>query len=70
MNELNNNANKELIRLFLEASGLVVKLTNFIEHQRPQACELYLSAAHDFIERNKLYALTLGSVISEENKDE
>lgn len=69
MNDLNNSANKELVRLFLEASGLVIKLTHFIERQRPQACELHLAAAHDFIERNKLYALTLGA-IQGENKNE
>ena len=67
---LNNQANKELIRLFLEASALVVKLTNYIEHQRPQCCELHLAAAHDFIERNGLYAATLGVVINGDNHDE
>lgn len=69
-NDLDNSANRELIRLFLEASGLVVKLTHFIEQQHPQACELHLAAAHDFIERNKLYALTLGVAFQGENKNE
>lgn len=63
MTGIDNSANKELIRLFLEASGLVVKLTNYIENQQPPACELHLAAARDFIERNKLYSLVLGSLV-------
>lgn len=69
MHQFNNSANKELIRLFLEASGLIIKLTHYIENQQPKNCELHLAAAHDFIERNKLYAITLG-VINKENSDD
>ena len=70
MSEIDNSANKELVRLFLEASGLIIKLTNYIEHQQPPACELHLSAAHDFIERNKLYSITLGVLHKGQTNDE
>lgn len=69
MTGIDNSANRELIRLFLEASGLIIKLTNYIEHQQPPACELHLAAAQDFIERNKLYSLTLGVLSKGQEND-
>ncbi|MGN0913050.1 MAG: hypothetical protein ACI4OE_07130 [Alphaproteobacteria bacterium] len=60
---MQNPANKELVRLFLEASGLVVKLTHLIEHNDVPNAQNHLDAAHDFMERNQLYAECLGVIM-------
>lgn len=69
-NLMNNAANRELTRLFLEASGLVVKLTHKLENADIKGTDLHLAAARDFIHRNQLYAQTLGVLLKEtSNKD-
>lgn len=69
-NITNNPVNRELIRLFLEASGLVIKLANKLENANIKDSDLHLAAAKDFIHRNQLYNQALGVIIdnSEENE--
>lgn len=56
---MSNEINKELIRLFLEASGLVIKLTHKLENDHVVGAENHIAAAKDFIQRNKLYKQAL-----------
>lgn len=47
--------NQEMARLYMEAVGLVVKLSNKIRQEELPNRELYLAAAEEFIKRNYLY---------------
>ncbi|MBR1604664.1 MAG: hypothetical protein IJ660_00980 [Alphaproteobacteria bacterium] len=62
-------ANRELIRLFLEASGLVIKLTHKLENANIPDSDLHLAAARDFIHRNQLYNISLGVIAKDMPED-
>lgn len=46
---------REMARLYMEAIGLIVKLTNKIKHEECPNAQEHLQAAQDFLERNELY---------------
>ena len=50
-----NDVNNELIRLFLESSGLVIKLYQKLQYLQVSDKDLYMQAAKTFISRNDLY---------------
>lgn len=65
---MSNEINRELIRLFLEASGLVIKLAHKLENNHVAGAENHIAAAKDFIHRNKLYKQALEFELQKENK--
>lgn len=64
---LDNEINRELIRFFLEASGLVVKLYNKLQTAHVPDSENHIAAAKDFIHRNQLYKQALEFQIKKDN---
>lgn len=58
------DVNAEMAKLYLEAAGLVVKLTNFIKVSEIPNSKIYLDAANDFINRNSFYKIAVNGFIS------
>lgn len=66
-NKINNEINQEIIRLYLEASGLIVKLCNKLESERYKNADNHIAAAKDFIKKNKFYEQVLKYYSNERN---
>lgn len=59
-----SDVNAEMAKLYLEASGLIIKLSNFIKVNELPNSEIYLKAANDFINRNSFYKIAVNGFIS------
>lgn len=46
---------RELINLYLEAVGLIIKLTNKLNYEGCHDAENHITAAEEFIAKNNLY---------------
>ncbi|MDY6310440.1 MAG: hypothetical protein SPL72_04095 [Cyanobacteriota bacterium] len=62
------DVNTEMAKLYLEASGLVVKLTNFIKISEIPNSKIYLEAANNFINRNTFYKIAVNGFIAPEKQ--
>lgn len=65
---MENEINRELIRIYLEASSLVIKLCHKLENEHVPGAENHIAAAKDFMDRNKLYAQALEYELKEKDK--
>ena len=59
-----SDINAEMARLYLEAAGLVVKLTNFIKVSEIPNSKIYLDAANNFIHRNAFYEVAVNGFLA------
>lgn len=50
-----NDINQELVKLYLEAVGLVIKLNNKLKQEDVPNSTLHIQAANNFLNRNVLY---------------
>lgn len=62
------DVNAEMAKLYLEAAGLVVKLTNFIKVSEIPNSKIYLDAANDFINRNAFYKVAVNGFMAPEKQ--
>lgn len=62
------DVNVEMAKLYLEAAGLVVKLTNFIKVSEIPNSKIYLAAANDFIKRNAFYKIAVNGFMAPEKQ--
>lgn len=59
-----SDVNAEMAKLYLEASGLIIKLSNFIKVNEIPNSKIYLDAANNFINRNSFYKVAVNGFIS------
>lgn len=73
---INQATAKKLAELYIEATGLIVKLTNIIKHNDVPNSKLHIEQATDFIERDDFYKyavtnlLTCERLIGEKDKED
>lgn len=58
-----SDVNTEMAKLYLEASELIVKLSNFIKVNELPNSKLYLEAANNFIKRNSFYKVAVNGFV-------
>lgn len=64
------DVNAEMAKLYLEAAGLVVKLTNFIKVSEIPNSKIYLDAANNFINRNAFYEIAVNGFMAPEKQSD
>ena len=50
-----DSVNQEMVKLYLEAVGLVIKLNNKLKQENVPDSELHIKAADDFLQKNIFY---------------
>lgn len=63
---INQATAKKLAELYIEATGLIVKLTNIIKHNDVPNSKLHIEQATDFIERDDFYSYAVNQLLQRE----
>lgn len=63
---INQATAKKLAELYIEATGLIVKLTNIIKHNDVPNSKLHIEQATDFIEREDFYKYAVNQLLQRE----
>lgn len=50
-----SNVNQEMAKLYMEAIGLIIQLTNKLKYDADPSSALHIEAAEEFIKKNTFY---------------
>lgn len=64
---INQATAKKLAELYIEATGLVVSLSNLIKYNNIPNSELHIEQATEFIERDDFYCIAVNNLLDRES---